>query len=341
MAKSNSIVENTRVNTMELFILDTLLKGKNVTIPDFGHLELKTLGDRRTVLFKSSEIDDSFLKIVPTTGEKEKKDVNLLYTVISIPLKEGKTVNLPQIGVFTPKRKENGDMYVSFMLSSSLRNLLNNNENEVNKKTNEIKEAPNNQENRDETKRREIGIAKINELEKRSEGKSEIKESLLPNNNKGISSNIKRDSSLPSQTTTNIETHDEIKKPKSRNISGILLVVAAVLFVVVIVVGYIHTIHTKKNEERELILSNTNKSEFIDLPVLAEQHYGNPVFWIYIYEANLDKLKSPVNVPKNVSLVIPDLMTEFSVDVKDSMEIQKARIRADIILTQGKNDKNK
>jgi len=87
-----------------------------------------------------------------------------------------------------------------------------------------------------------------------------------------------------------------------------------------------------KNRGMQEITPNVTSSEFISLPALSEQHYGHPAFWVYIYEANLDKIASPANIPKNTSLVIPDLKSEYDIDVTDSKEIQRANILSDIIL---------
>jgi len=351
MAKSNSIFGNTnKEGSVELFILDALLRGENVVIPNTGHLELKTLGERRTVLFKPEDSGDSFLQKEPATGdEKENRDVSALYANVSIPLKEGKIVNLPQIGVFTPKKRGNGDTFVSFMLSSSLRNLLNKDGATINdvkeeKHVNEIKETIDNQENKDKSKENEAVTAKINETEKVDSWKSE-RVSLLPNNNKDnnkdkdISPNFKRDSSFSARDAQVVETtQEETKKPGARNVSGILLAVAAVIFIVIIAVATIHARHNKNMEEQmNLSLSNNKTSESVDLTTLAAQHYGNSAFWIYIYEANMDKLSSPINIPQNVSLVIPDLKTDYNVDVTNSEEINKANKLAEIILANRKD----
>jgi len=346
MSKNNSVFGNIKKEgSVEFFILDALLKGENVVIPDIGHLEVKALGERRTVLFKPGDSDDSFLRIVPATeDEKEKRDIGALYTNVSIPLKEGKIVNLPQIGVFTPKKRGNGDTFVSFMLSSSLRNLLNKEGATIEDAKEEeyasgIKETFDHQENKDESKNDEVETAKINETEKVDSWKPE-RVSLLPNNNKDkdTSSNFKRDSSFSGRTAQVVETtQEDTKKSRSRNISGILLGVAALVFIMIIVVATIHSRHNKNVEEQmNLSLSSEKTSESVDLTTLAEQHYGNSAFWIYIYESNMDKLSSPINIPQNVSLVIPDLKTDYNVDVTNSEEINNANKLAAHILEKEK-----
>ena len=127
MAKSNSTNERTNVEAAESFIVEALLKGENVIIPDFGHLELKSLGDnRKTVFFKEIGNDDSFLRIMPANKKKGSAVVDDLHAIVSAPLKEGKTVNLSKVGIFKPKKLENGVTQVSFMLSTYMRELLNN-----------------------------------------------------------------------------------------------------------------------------------------------------------------------------------------------------------------------
>ncbi|MCL1933808.1 MAG: hypothetical protein FWF53_08395 [Candidatus Azobacteroides sp.] len=341
--------EYTSVEAVELFITESLLKGGKVVIPDFGHLEIKSLGDRRTVLYKAADSTDSFLRIMSAAGEKEKKDTNAIYTIISIPLKDGKVVNLPKVGVFRPDKRENGEIHVSFILSSYLRTLLNNEE----EKKEDVKETKEKTEKIPDTltvekkaetqgivlKKEDIPAGKTPAPE--TGGKSEptavsvkagdsdkrITPNPLPINKQkqtergGSPSAIKKDT-LSDNTR---------KKSRSKNISGILLSIAAVVVLILIVVSTIHLRNKEKSGDRVLV---TLPSESINLPTLAELHYGHPAFWIYIYEANLDKLNSPVNISKNISLVIPDLKAEYDVDVNDSLEIQRANILADIVLKE-------
>ena len=324
-------------DTVELFIIESLLKGKNIVIPDFGHLEIKSFGERRTVFFKSKSAgnNDSFLRIMSAENEKEKKNTDALYSIISIPLKEEKTVNLPKIGIFRPLKKESGEIHISFILSAYLRKLL----------VEEGNKVENKQENKEEKKADDTNVSKgkTQEIQKEeiitninqaadTDGKSAVKETL-----KSSDTTFKHKTSSPSgqrsaKVGDQIIPPDDIrKKSRSRNLSGTILFLVAVITLIVVVVTTINSRNNKKADEHVEI---TLPSESISLPSLAESHYGNPVFWIYIYEANIDKLSSPVNVPKNLSLVIPDLKTEYDVDVTDSMEIQRASILADIVLKE-------
>lgn len=347
MAKGSSIHENMKVESMELFIIESLLKGENVVIPDFGYLELKTLGERRTVLFKSSNNEDSFLRVMSAYGEKE-KDAQALNTVISTPLKEEKTVTLPQVGVFRPIKRENGEIHISFTPSSSLRKLLNENGDKVEEKMEEIKAAVKEEVeevkaeiipagNKDEVQKVAEVVNKINEAGKNEQ--SEIKTLPIRNNDETLAKFRTPGPSFTKKeplTTKVIESQQREDAGKSRwkNIIGILLITAAIIILLLIGVSLINSHQNKKkiNDPVELVLPN----ESINLPSLAKQHYGNSAFWIYIYEANLDKLTSPVNIPANVSLtslVIPDLRTEYGIEnLTDSAEIQKANRLADNLL---------
>lgn len=333
-AKVSSTLENTKATTMESFIIDTLLRGESVIIPDFGHLELKIFGERRTVLFKPSSVSDSFLEIMPATGEKEKRGINLIYSLISLPLKEGKIVNLPKVGIFRPIKRENGEVHISYLPSSYLRKSISKEgEDAKDEKGEKVETEPSEKEVNPNITLEKVktgeAITKIDDNERGYNKRSETKGPIIPPKSTEIKKPLTIDSVKP---------QDEIEIPKSRNISGIILVIVAVISVVVIIGVTIHSRHLKKAEEQSS-LALPNVSESIDLTVLAQQHYGNPVFWIYIYKANIDKLKSPINIPKNVSLVIPDLKSEFDVDVTDSMEIQRANILSDIILNYKSTNK--
>lgn len=59
---------------------------------------------------------------------------------------------------------------------------------------------------------------------------------------------------------------------------------------------YIATVKTQKNRTT--------------LSRLARKYYGNTDCWVYIYEANMDKLKNPDYIPEGLTLIIPRLTAE-------------------------------
>jgi len=350
MVTSNSTKELINIEAMELFITESLLKGENVVIPDFGHLEVKSFVDKRVVLFESTGIEDSFIQIISSAGEKEKKEINALCTIISLPLKKGKVVNLPKVGVFQPIKMEKGEIRVSFVSSVYLRKLMNK-ENEKEKaeeiiETKAIKEniryvyqtvekAPDIHDSKNEThKVQKIEIITDPIRPPESNVTPEEKQEQPVKTNAGNDSFLEPETKLPESQKVDtgnqlvLNEFDDTKKARSISLKGILLFI---LLGITILGGTISTIYFRYNKKSDKL---TTMSESINLPTLAEKYYGHPAFWIYIYEKNADKLSSPINISKDVPLVIPDLKTEYDVDVTDSMEIHRASIIADIILKE-------
>jgi len=298
MVKDYSINEHAGIEAMELFIIESLLNFEIVEIPDFGYLEAVSVGERGIVLFKP--VDKRELTLQSDLSVNKKEDANGLYTFISAPLKEEKTVNLSKIGVFRPIKKEDGGIYVSFVLSPYLRKALN--------KGKEAEEA---------------------------ESIETVKNENIELENKVLTSYQSRNAQANDQYVFqegNYEKGRLIKK------GSVLLFTVCVIVIAIVIMSTIHSRNIMKEEaEIEGALSNESGS----LPALAEQHYGNTAFWIYIYETNKDKLSSPINISKALfsTLVIPDLKSEYDVDVTDSMEIQRANIWADMVLKEKLNEK--
>jgi len=351
MAKNNSTLEHD-VGAVELFIIETLLNKGKVVIPDFGHLELKALGERRTVFFKASDDwNDSFLQIMPAVVDKEKKEANKVYALVSGPLKEGETVNLPKVGIFRPNKREDGKVHVSFIPSSYLRKLLNKEKEEPEKVFIEEIKAVNEEieeqreiyiENELNTN---IGILESNEGEieeiefdkdmyGREIEKVEVVKKDYTEFQPKSTPQYQRDQRETAKVGDVLVPQDEAIVKLRRNLSGAFLLVVIVLAVTFLVLSNVfHWRSNEPEEQTEFISPNIS----IDLPSLSEQHYGHAAFWIYIYEANSDKLESPLNIPDNVTLTIPDLKKDFDVDITDSLEIQRANILTDIVLDQLKN----
>jgi len=351
--------ERTNVEVVELFIIEALSKGENVVIPDFGHLELKSIGEnRRTVFFRPNGDDDSFLRVMSPIAGKEKTVSESFRQVISSPLKEGKLVNLQRIGIFRPvSTKQGGDnIEVSFILASYLRKLLNGGETETEVKIKEDAVAEHKEETvemffpvetTEESQNSKITLSKENvdigsDIEQAGIVASKFQE------------NRKNDQVIrPLKSKTDFDTYkprkeskvgDKIipddnnevpERNKSRGVSGSLLIILILMALILTVIVYVvrrQTSTTQDGNQENL----TPPSGLVSLPSLAEQHYGHPAFWVYIYEANIDKLNSPVNISKTIPLVIPDIKNEYDVDVTDSLEIKRANILSDIVLKKEK-----
>ncbi|PXV62640.1 nucleoid DNA-binding protein [Dysgonomonas alginatilytica] len=61
------------------------------------------------------------------------------------------------------------------------------------------------------------------------------------------------------------------------------------------------------------------------LRTLAATHYGNPDYWVYIYQANKKNIANPNNVPIGTSLLIPPLSDYGVYNPSDAREIQVAK----------------
>ena len=336
--------EHTNVEAVESFITKSLLKGEDVAIPDFGHLVVKSLGDRRTVLFESTDVHSSYIRTISPAGENEKKEINALCTIISFPLKGGKVVSLPKVGVFQPIKRVKGKILVSFMLSSYLQNLLNKEKNKEKKKDTvkerieyvyyNVDKVPDVRAGKNEIqKSKEVEIEEDNKIHVPERSRTlEIVEPIKQNDSDPFKhkTGLSNKQAIAQIGDQNVFQNDTDEKGRSMDLRKIFLFIAVVFVLTGSIVWIFYFRNNRKTVEGKAAIS----SESISLPTLAELHYGHAAFWVYIYEANKDKLSSPINISKNVSLIIPNLKTEYDVDLTDSLEIRRAMILADIILKE-------
>ena len=115
-------------------VVSLILNEGKVVIPGFGYLELTVLPDKRTVLFKNKG-DTKWI------SDSESSIQSQIYENLTVPLKEGKVVNLPEVGIFRPMKNPDGSYRVSYITSSSLLQLLNSGQ-EVGKADNESALTP-------------------------------------------------------------------------------------------------------------------------------------------------------------------------------------------------------
>jgi hypothetical protein len=343
--------EHTVIDTLCVSIVSLLFKEGKVVIPELGYLELKVFPDKRTVLFKATESLPLFLS-------SEGSIQSHIYNSISVPLKEGKVVTLPEVGIFRPMKNANGSSRISYTISSSLRKLLNDEIKESETEKPEISGAPvtvadeimlapvvDGQDVLDksagEEEKKETAVSKA------AETNEEIKEKVIVS----TPDRVKGERKIPSYVRNSSKVGDlvvsqEKTESNATKMRGIIAVVAA-LIALILLVWYFLPQGKNKYRDESAFVSNDNKTEStqeinesikpyksIDLPSLAEQKYGNRIFWVYIYEANRDKISSPVNIPAGTDLRIPNLWEDYKVDVMDSMEIKRAGILSDIMLKQ-------
>lgn len=58
--------------------------------------------------------------------------------------------------------------------------------------------------------------------------------------------------------------------------------------------------------------------------MLGKKHYGNPVFWVYIFEENSGKIKNPDAIYAGMEMVIPPA-SKYGIDPKNKESIAKAK----------------
>lgn len=68
------------------------------------------------------------------------------------------------------------------------------------------------------------------------------------------------------------------------------------------------------------------------LASIAKEHYGNKVFWVYIYEENKSIIKNPNNVPLGTELTLPN-PSKYNIDSNSKESIDKAKKLEHKILT--------
>ena len=67
------------------------------------------------------------------------------------------------------------------------------------------------------------------------------------------------------------------------------------------------------------------------LTIMSKRYYGNKDFWVYIYEANKDKIMNPDNIAVGTLIKIPKLDPRL-IDATNPRCLEKARQLHDIYI---------
>ena len=320
------------IESLDHSIVSLVLNEGRVVIPELGYLELKVFPDKRTVLFKTTENTTLFLA-------SEGSIQSQIYNNISVPLKEGKIVTLPEVGIFHPIKKPDGSYRISYTTSPSFRKLLNG-VNDKEKALVPIAKFEVRKQRMDESEEKEVKASVEKVVAEDNEKNDEVVISAPKRE-------IRVDRKMPSYIRTSkvgdlVVPQEEKKRSYETKMRGIITVAAAVIALIFIVWYFLP--ENKNGKSRSLVSGNTNIGltqalgestkyyKSIDLPAIAEQKYGNRIFWVYIFEANMDKISSPVNIPAGTELRIPNLWEDYKVDVMDSMEIRRAEWKSNEML---------
>ena len=75
-------------------------------------------------------------------------------------------------------------------------------------------------------------------------------------------------------------------------------------------------------DKRPTVYDTTSRNYV--LSKMAQKHYGNQCFWVYIYQENKSKIKDPNNIPEGTRLVIP-AKEKYGIDSHDKASRDKAK----------------
>jgi hypothetical protein len=307
------------METLSSSIVALFLEKGKVIIPEFGYLELKVFPDKCTVLFNETES-------LPVFVASEDSIASRIYANISVPLKKGQTVVVPEVGVFRPVKNVDGSYRISYTVSSTLRELLNGSV-KKSKADVGIPLLP-----AAETQNANVSAGKREATKPEDEHKTEEKggERRIERGATLVRKPDIRSNRLNIRNTSkvgDVVIPQEEKRNDAARVRGIVAVAVAIVlfFIVWLLFPKGNNSNDERNDMPEVL-------ESIDLPSLAEKKYGNRFFWVYIYVENKDKISSPVNIPLGTDLRIPDLREDYKVNIMDSMEIKKAIDLANKIL---------
>lgn len=341
ITNENPMAENISIGMLEESIVESLLNGVSIVIPAFGYLEVKSVSDKRVALYKTAGAEHPVMKEF-SSGSNEKM-VSDISRQISTPLKRGEKVSLSKVGVFHPIKNSDGSFRISFTPASYLRNALNGNLQKllvdpgeslikdkplVEKPEEKTEERPEEKEDIFQAKTAESLSEIFKEVEAiSSEPRIEPAEEIFtfPTLSDEVNDFEKPQSEEPVVSTKRKPKDKEKRKERRRLVNwlGIIMIFAAAACAV-----YFYVRHEEK-------LHDGVKVEPTNLLNLAEKHYGNKVFWVYIYEANQEKIKSPIDIPLGIDIEIPDLK-KLNINTEDSFEIARAKEKGELIINKDK-----
>ena len=293
---------NLLYNNAIRWITEELAAGRSVRIRGFGSFELKVFPGNTTVFFTT----DSALN-PDLADESENSGFPFFFKTFRDLLSQGEVIDIEELGTF---RQASNSGRISYIPSPKLRNsLVNAVMGGSNTKSEEVRE--------NYTDPKEIRKIETEDKTKEKEEKRE-KEQLKPVNFPSI---------------TNFGFWNE--KNKHPLAIGLIVCLAAAGIIMFGLFNKTLRNSSPKEDLSSLRFETSPSSEnMLSLVDLAKEHYGDPAFWVYIYDANQDKHISPFAVSVEVELYYPDLLIEYNVHIEDTTEVLRANAMAEMILKQ-------
>ena len=88
-------------------------------------------------------------------------------------------------------------------------------------------------------------------------------------------------------------------------------------------------VEVEEKQQAETIILGEGKT----LRLLALELFGDKVFWVYIYQENIDVISNPNKVNYGLELKIPDI-NEYFIDNNDPESIYKAKLEGFRVLEE-------
>ncbi len=331
------------------WVCGELTCGKDVRIRGFGSFELKMFPGNTTVFF----ITDNGLSL-EQDNEAGNKGFPFFFRTFKELLMQGEVVNIENLGTF---RKAGDYGRISFIPSARLRDSL-----LGVKDFKDLKDIKNLEEFKETAPvkvekivAKEEKIAPIEDEKEETAGvveeprKEILTTPVFPNVSRTSTQSGEKENEKFCATTDEkqnfLGASGEKKKNRYPLFIGFGVCVIAVLFVIIFR-NFGHISHLTGKPEETHIREEVTASEpshtgtpntLLDL---AELHYGNRVFWIYLYDANKEILKSPLQQVGGLDLKIPDLKTEYGVNPQDTAEIRRAGLSGKMIMEILKTNNN-
>jgi len=303
------------LNVLSNSIINLLVEGERIDIPNIGYLMVNITSNSRVVIFKPIPVAERSEKSVsPAKGSLAES----LYNQISVPLQEGKSVSLPEVGVFSASKSPAGRiLYFSFSSSVALRRKMNQSA------TDTVKSVVAD----DTLSVTETTVVAPAPVVQTSTGAESATESDTPS----ADENETVATENPSDTETkHHHRHRKHRKRRRHKLTEQRVLNLVIFVLALILVWFIIKSMTKK----PTLIGWEPKEETLNLWELAKENYGNEVYWVDIYEANKDVLTSPINIPADIaasSLIIP---LKDSLDIVDTSNIVRAKNRGDKIISE-------
>jgi len=310
-------------------VVRDLVSGREVPIKGFGSFRFRKRIGMSTVFFVSETIENRTREDSNPKGD----DISFVFQLLRQVLSEGETLSIDSLGTF---REVAGR--ISFIPSPVLRNKLN-------KVEDDLQAAAETSHVAAKTLRTTVEeiTPEVIEGEDATGANRELnaatEEEAVAMITTPADGHQQEEEHQQDEEVEIPRPHPPVSTKKKRRFRMIILALGISLVAILLL------IYTK--EEADPLLKETvreeNPSGFVhqetiassnadNLLELSQLHYGNQVFWVYLFDANKSILHSPLQSLKGLAVEIPDLREMYGVDFRDTLEIKRAEESGKLLL---------